>query len=107
MHRLTARSLLVLLLVGSIAPAALAIAAPTPHACCMRKPMHMGSTHDSEFHASATCCQHDCCRALTVSHWADLAPLASGPRSAIAASLQGPHKLLDVASPINGTHSGR
>ncbi len=40
MHRLTARLLLVLLLVGTFAPVALAISAPVPHACCMRKPLH-------------------------------------------------------------------
>src|SRR5882672_6743134 len=40
MHRLTARLLLVLLLVGTFAPVALAISAPVLHACCMRKPLH-------------------------------------------------------------------
>ena len=40
MHRLTARLLLVLLLVGVFVPVALAISATSAHACCMRKPMH-------------------------------------------------------------------
>ncbi len=37
MHRLTARILLVLVLVGMFAPLALATAGPPQHACCMRK----------------------------------------------------------------------
>ena len=37
MHRLTARILLVLVLVGTFAPLALATSGPPQHACCMRK----------------------------------------------------------------------
>ena len=40
MYRLTARLLLALLLAGTFVPVAMAISAPVPHACCMRKPMH-------------------------------------------------------------------
>ena len=40
MHRLTARLLLILMLSGTFAPAALAISAESPHACCKRKPLH-------------------------------------------------------------------
>lgn len=70
MHRLTARFLLTLMLVGTLTPLALAIAAPAPHACCMRKPMHGAATPNTEFHAPLQCCGHDCCRTLTVSQWA-------------------------------------
>jgi hypothetical protein len=45
MHRVTARSLLVLLLVGVFVPVGLAIAAAPPHACCLRKAMHDGAPH--------------------------------------------------------------
>jgi hypothetical protein len=69
MHRLTARLLLILLLVSVFAPVALAISTPAPHACCMRK-AHDGDRQDSEFQAPADCCQHSCCRPLTVSLWA-------------------------------------
>src|SRR5271168_4171211 len=72
MHRVIARLLLVLLLVGTFAPVALAISAPSLHACCMRKPMHGRASHESEFHSPPGCCQHDCCRSLTVSQWADV-----------------------------------
>src|SRR5277367_2338203 len=49
MHRLTARVLMVLLLAGVLVPVAEAITAPTPHACCLRKPMH--DSQDAEFQA--------------------------------------------------------
>jgi hypothetical protein len=69
MHRLTARLLLILLLVSVFAPVALAISTPAPHACCMRK-AHDGDRQDSEFQPPPDCCQHSCCRPLTVSLWA-------------------------------------
>jgi hypothetical protein len=72
MHRLTARFLLILLLVGTFAPVALAIAAPAPHACCMRKPLHDAASHSSTFSAPASCCSHDCCRPLNRAHWANI-----------------------------------
>jgi len=68
MHRLTARILLTLLLVGTFTPVALAISIP-PHACCMRKPMSSGAAH-SQFTA-ADCCNHDCCRAVPGSRWVE------------------------------------
>jgi hypothetical protein len=85
MHRLTARLLLTLLFVGILAPVALAISAPAPHACCMRKPMHDQSLHGSEFRAPASQCQHDCCRAtvgfrsaqLKALHLSSITPVSS------------------------------
>jgi hypothetical protein len=74
MHRLTARLLLTLMLVGTLAPVALAISAPAPHACCMRKPMHDHSLPGSEFHSPASQCQHDCCHALAGFRSAQLKP---------------------------------
>jgi hypothetical protein len=70
MHRQIARVLLILLLVSIFTPLALAISTPAPHACCMRKPLHARTTHDSQFNAPASCCGHDCCRPLTRSCWA-------------------------------------
>jgi hypothetical protein len=65
MHRLTARFLLLLALVGNLAPLALAATAPPPRACCLRKGVH--SCHDSLASDSgqlvirdASCCDHDC-----------------------------------------------
>jgi len=71
MHRLTARLLLVLLLVGTLAPVALAISAPSAHACCMRKPMH---DHGSRSLASQVADgeNHNCCPPVTTAHWAEL-----------------------------------
>jgi hypothetical protein len=69
MQRQVARAILALLLAGTMAPLALAIAAPAQHACCMRKPMH-GPAPDTGIYAALECCSHDCCRTLTVSQWA-------------------------------------
>jgi hypothetical protein len=88
MHRLTARLLLILLLAGIFTPVALALTAPMPHACCMRKPMHEPGSQDSEFHAPPGCCNHDCCRPLTVSQWADLGTGVTTCSSLPAARLQ-------------------
>jgi hypothetical protein len=72
MHRVTARLLLVLLLVSIIAPAALAITAPTPHACCLRmKHDCTTTTHALEFQAAPACCNRDCYRPLTISQWGE------------------------------------
>ena len=86
MHRLTARLLLILLLAGVFTPVALAVAAPMPHACCMRKPMQ--GSQQSEFQAPPGCCDHDCCRPLTVSQWADVGPGAATSGSLPANRLQ-------------------
>ena len=81
MHRLTARFLLVVLLVGVLAPVALAISTPPVHACCARKTLHDHASHQAQFKA-VDCCQHNCCRPLTVSQWAQPKPPASAHRDA-------------------------
>jgi hypothetical protein len=79
MHRLTARFLLLFVLVGNFVPLALASVAAKPHACCLRKaahPCHGGGITDSSrlsIH-DASCCNHDCCRAVTTAHWAHPQP---------------------------------
>ena len=107
MHRLIARFVLTLMLVGVIAPVALAISAPAPHACCMRKPMHGRSSHDSEFHAPPGCCQHDCCCSLTVSQWANLSPSTKAHRTTASAALQAELPEIHLSASINHAHSGR
>src|SRR6516164_9424182 len=77
MHRRTARFLLILLLVGVFAPVALAISAPVPHACCLRKAMHDHASHNAAFQSLPGCCQHDCCHPVPVSQWARLSPRAN------------------------------
>jgi hypothetical protein len=79
MHRLTARFLLLFVLVGNFVPLALAVAAGQAHACCVRKaahPCHGGGILESSqltIH-DASCCNHDCCRAVTTAHWAHPQP---------------------------------
>ncbi len=73
MHRLTARLLLVLLLVGTIAPVALAISAPAPHACCVRTPMHDHASGGREMRETASR-TGNCCPPVTAAHWAELDP---------------------------------
>jgi len=82
MRRLTARLLLILLLVGIFVPVALAISAPPPHGCCVRKPLRNHGSQDPEFQATDSSA-HDCCRPLAVSHWAQ-------PRSRISACFAHP-----------------
>ena len=69
MHRLTARLLLILTLVGTLAPVALAISAPLPHACCIRKPMHDHGSRSLEFRSTASE-RRNCCPPVTTAHWA-------------------------------------
>jgi len=77
MQRQVARLLLILLLVSIFTPLGLAISAPAPHACCMRKPLHGSGLHGAEFQVPASCCNHDCCRPLTVRQWAHFGPSCS------------------------------
>ena len=79
MHRLTARLLLLLALVGNLAPIALAATAAPPHACCLRKGFHhchdsLASENGQLLIRDASCCQSDCCRAVTTSRWAHPQP---------------------------------
>jgi len=77
MRRLTASLLLLFALVGTFAPLALAATAAPPHACCRRMAhqCHGVAAPDSQlsFH-NTSCCNHDCCRALTTSQWAHAQP---------------------------------
>jgi hypothetical protein len=100
MRDLTARLLLVLLLVSTLAPVALAISTPTPHTCCMRKPMR-DAQRDSEIQSTPDCCRHDCCRLFTVSLWAHLQPSAN--TSVIPASVPLPFEL----SPMHRTAAAK
>jgi hypothetical protein len=107
MRRLTARFVLILLLVGVFAPVAMAIAVPTPHACCLRKPMDGGTSHTSEFSAPPGCCQHDCCRPLTVSQWAQLTPAAGTHFVSASATLHSEQRPNPFATDADNAHSGR
>ncbi len=71
MHRIIASSLLVLLLVGTLAPVALALSAPPPHACCVRKLLHNGRARHLEMQA-VDGGRHNCCPPITTAHWAEI-----------------------------------
>ena len=71
MYRVTARALLVLLVASTLVPVALAISAPQPHACCMRKPMHDHGSGRPDIKA-VDGERHNCCPPVTTAHWADL-----------------------------------
>jgi len=107
MRRLTARLLLIVLLVGVFVPVALAISAPPPHACCKRKPLDNSASHDCEFQAAPTCCQHDCYRPLTVSHWVHLGPRSSAhvidPSATLLLELRPVHRTVN----LDASHSVR
>src|ERR1700689_3086813 len=107
MHRLTARALLVLLLVGVFAPVALAISAAPAHACCLRKPMHGRPSHDAQFEAPPGCCQHDCCRSLAVSRTANLTSKTCAQAPAAATMLRSELESIRLAATVNHAHSGR
>ena len=73
MYRLTARLLLVFLLMGTLVPVAMAISAPQPHACCMRKAMqHQGS--GSREIQTVGGQNHNCCPPVRTAHWAEPGP---------------------------------
>ena len=107
MHRAIARLLLVLLLVGIFVPVALAISATPPHACCMRKPMHDRSSHNAEFQAPPGCCQHDCCRPLTVSRGVRLSSKACAQATPASTILHSELQPIHFAASVNYAHSGR
>jgi len=106
MHRLTARLLLVLLLVGVFVPVALAISAAPPHACCLRKPLH-DSAHNAQFQAPPGCCQHDCCRPLTVSQWAHVTPRICAHVVPVSATLQSERHADHVTTSVSHAPFGR
>lgn len=82
MQRLTAKFLLLLTLVGTLVPLALAATISPAHACCVRHAhrCHASSvttsvaTSDQLAFHSTGCCNHDCCRAVTTSQWANPQP---------------------------------
>jgi len=107
MHRLTARLLLTLTLVGILVPVALAVSAAAPHACCMRKPMHDHGPASAELHASAANCNHDCCNALTVSQSPQLLPSAGAETAAFSTQLPAEQAPINRSCLIGSPHSGR
>jgi len=86
MHRLTARLLLVLLLVGTLAPVALAISAPPAHACCMRKALHDHGSRSLELQQVGSR-NGNCCPPVTTAHWAELGSGVNAGTSVLSVNL--------------------
>jgi hypothetical protein len=105
MHRFTARTLLVLLLVGTLAPLALAVSTQTSHACCLRK-MHDSSPHQAEINAPY-CCHHDCCRSVVSSQFAQVPAPAGPPAAPAPIRLQADLISAFAKSSLNSSHSVR
>jgi len=74
MHRLIARILLLTALLGTLAPVALAIGAPAPHACCLRR-LHRAAK-GPVFESTGQASPGNCCPPRTPNLWA--APAAAG-----------------------------
>ena len=106
MHRLTARLLLILVLVGTFVPMALAITAPPQHACCMRKPMHMHGAKSAEWHA-VDCGRHSCCGSPTVPHWAQPSPPLGAHATHLPAALLADAHIVPRARQFNAVLSVR
>ncbi|MFZ0286910.1 MAG: hypothetical protein WAL32_16910 [Terriglobales bacterium] len=107
MYRLTARLVLVLMLVGTFAPVALAISAPAPHACCMRRAMHHDSSHGAQLNDVPPCCNHDCCHAVTVSQSPCLLPSVGTQIASSSIPLQVERTVVSRSLLIQPSHSGR
>jgi hypothetical protein len=88
MHRLTARLLLLVALLGTFAPSALLALATPPHACCVRKAHRCHDSIDPDTELAirdASCCNREASRAVTTAKWARpqprSCPFASHPAS--------------------------
>jgi hypothetical protein len=80
MHRLTSRLLLLLALVGNLAPLALAAAARPLRACCLRQALHhchSAAEPGALAFRSAGCCQRRLGSAVTTVRWAHAQPRTS------------------------------
>jgi hypothetical protein len=99
MHRLIARLLVLVALLGNVGPAALA-AASQAHACCVRKAVH--SCHRPLLAGSAVlvvkaadCCNQGCGRAVISLRWT-ATPLQG--RDSLAPKIESHFDLLDLGS---------
>lgn len=75
MHRLTARCLLLVALLGNLLPLALAATSAPLRACCLRKGIHHcqdspTSENEQPVIRDASCCNRGCGRAVTTTQWA-------------------------------------
>jgi len=108
MHRLTARLLLLLLLVGVVAPLALAISAPPTPACCRRNGMHhCGMVNNGPVFRAPCPCDHPSWLPLAASQSAHLQPVVIGPGHCPSVNLQVHAHPLYLTCASDHSHSGR
>ncbi|MGA8489668.1 MAG: hypothetical protein WB711_04550 [Terriglobales bacterium] len=108
MHRLTARSLLVLMLVGVFVPVALAISPPPATVCCLRTGMHhCGMADDGPAFRAPCPCDHPSWLPLSVSQLAHLRPAATALGLYLSEDLQADAQLLQLSCATDHAHSGR
>jgi len=107
MQRLTARLLLVLVLVSVLAPLGLAATAAPPHACCRRHPMAIAPAGDAQIRAVPACCDHDCCRSVTLTQWAHVGPTAGWFATFVSISAHPVPQSASPTSAVDHAHSGR
>jgi hypothetical protein len=105
MHRVTARLLLLLLLVSVLAPAALALSTTDPHVCCRRV---QPNSRQPELLNLPQCCQRgNCSLPLSVFLWGGVAPQAAyliGPALITAQRQRNP---IHRAAPLDSSPSVR
>jgi len=107
MQRWTARLLLVLVLVGVLAPVGLAMTAAPPHACCRRHPMPDAAAGGVQIKAPPACCNHDCCRSVTVSQWANVCPTVGLFATSALSNAPSVSQSAAPAPAVDDAHSGR
>ena len=101
MHRLTARLLLIGMLVGILAPVSMAFSEESPHACCLRKQPHHHRSGELSFDSRHN--GQDCCRPLAVKQWGQTRPpvapgTAALPTDVISQASSPDHRFEIVAS---------
>jgi hypothetical protein len=107
MHRLTARLVLLLLLVSVLTPLAVAAAGPQPHACCLAKMRcRHSSSRETNFHAQ-TPCRTGCCPRAVRAQWAAISSHAATDVSLLAAPHFRDLPSLDGSFHVNFSCSGR
>lgn len=111
MDRITARLLLLVLLAGTFTPFAAAVSMPDSHPHCLRKPLPAAPANDMpgcHHHAaspvhqedaaetapadqvsdfSQCCCDHECCRSMARSQWAQASLTGSAHETEPSVSL--------------------
>jgi hypothetical protein len=112
MQRLVARFLLILVLVGVLAPVGLAATLPNPHACCKRHPMADAAASgvqivNMQIGALPACCNHDCCRSMTISQWANVARPATRQYAFLLSPSLPDLQVGSPAAAMGNTHSSR